>query len=425
MAVIPKNVKICECWARDGIQGEAQFIPTQQKISVINKIIEAGFKRVEVTSFSHPKLVPQFADCLEVLRGINRPKDVMFIAIIPNEKALERLLTACDQGYGVHEITAIISASEDHLLANLEKTFSEALPPLASVVKRARAAGLQVIGCVGTSFGCPLSGEVPLAKVRELTDWYLQQGATSIMLGDTTGEANPLQVREIFGFMRQKFPRTDFIAHFHDTRGFGLANTLAALQEGVVYHDGSFGGIGGQPATRRPKYHKGFAGNACTEDLVLMMEEMGVQTGIAIEKMIDLVSEVETLCGRQLFGHVSRSGPIRHRSRETLQISKLHKGMEIPPALFLHIPSITAKQDGQSLINTLILKALEKNWPLPDNLILNTDPDKESGEIKERTILVTRSEVVSVSENKACLHVLSQKSDGEVYFEGNAELIFP
>jgi hydroxymethylglutaryl-CoA lyase len=425
MAMIPKSVKICECWARDGIQGEGQFIPTQKKISVINKIIEAGFKRVEVTSFSHPKLVPQFSDCLEVLRGINRPKDVTFIAIIPNEKALDRLLTACDQGYGVHEITAIISASEDHLLANLEKTFSEALPPLASVVKRARAAGLQVIGCVGTSFGCPLSGEVPLAKVTELTDWYLQQGATSIMLGDTTGEANPLQVREVFGFMRQKFPRTDFIAHFHDTRGFGLANTLAALQEGVVYHDGSFGGIGGQPATRRPKYHKGFAGNACTEDLVLMMEEMGVQTGIAIEKMIDLVSQVEALCGRQLLGHVSRSGPIRHRSREPLHIANLYKGMEIPPTLFLHIPSISARQDGQPLINTVIRNSLEKNWPLSEKLTLSANQAKEPSEISQRTILVTRSEVVRVSDNEARLHVLSQKSDGDLYFEGDVDLIFP
>ncbi|MBI5966679.1 MAG: hydroxymethylglutaryl-CoA lyase, partial [Deltaproteobacteria bacterium] len=335
MTDLPRQVYICECWARDGLQGEDQFTPTEKKIAIINRMVEIGFQRVEATSFAHPKLVKQFSDSLGVLKGIQRPKDVTFIAIIPNDKALDRLLEACGQGYGVQEITAILSASEDHLLANLERTFAEAMPPLASIVRRARQAGLRVIGCIGTAFGCPLAGEVPLGKVMELTEWYLDQGATSIMLGDTTGEANPRQVREVYGRMKERFPGVDFIAHFHDTRGMGLANTLAALEEGIIYHDSSFGGMGGQPATRRPKYHKGFAGNTCTEDMVVMMEEMGIETGLRIQDVIEAAFMAEEICGRQLHGHITRSGPIRHRSPNPLSIQDLRAGAEISPALFL------------------------------------------------------------------------------------------
>src|SRR5512139_3808270 len=151
---IPERVNICECWARDGLQGEDQFIPTEKKIAIINRMVDIGFKRIEATSFAHPKLIRQFSDSLEVLKGIKRPPDVTFIAIIPNDKGLDRLLEICQKGYGVQEITAILSASEDHLLANLERTFEEAMPPLADLVKRARQAGIKVIGCIGTAFGC-------------------------------------------------------------------------------------------------------------------------------------------------------------------------------------------------------------------------------------------------------------------------------
>ena len=273
---IPSKVKICECWARDGLQGEAAFLPTDVKVSMINRFAEIGFKRIEVTSFAHPKLVRQFSDCMEVLQKIRRQPDVTYVAVVPNEKGLERAFEACDKGTGIQEITAIISASESHLLANLERTFEEVMPPLGRLVARARSAGLKVIGCIGTAFGCPLAGDVSLQKVIELTEWYLDKGATSIMLGDTTGEANPAQVHAVFSTMREKFPDTDFIAHFHDTRGMGLANTLAALHAGIVYHDTSFGGIGGQPATNRPPYHKGLTGNAATEDAVCMFNDMGI-----------------------------------------------------------------------------------------------------------------------------------------------------
>jgi len=420
---LPEKVNICECWARDGIQGEAQFIPTEKKIELINRMIDIGFKRIEVTSFSHPKLVPQFADGMEVLKGIQRSNGVTFIAIVPNDKALDRLMDACDKGYGVHEITAILSASEDHMLANLEKTFKEAMPPLADIVKRARIAGIRVIGCIGTSFGCPLAGEVPLSKVIELTDWYLQQGATSIMLGDTTGEANPRQVRAVYSEMRSRFPGVDFISHFHDTRGMGLANTLAALQEGLVYHDCSFGGMGGQPATRRPKYHKGFAGNTCTEDMVLMMREMGIASGLDVQDVLDLALSIEAVCGRELRGQSTRSGPVRHRSSSAISIASLAGKKEIPPSLYYcGFESDEVSSGDRPAV--VIRKALEKNWPLPDHFELNISGIVPKLELGERDILVTRFNIREAAGEKAELDVLSQKANGDVYLEGPINIRF-
>ncbi len=424
MNAFPEKVHICECWARDGLQGEAQIIATEKKVAMINRLVEIGFKRVEVTSFAHPKLIPQFSDAMEVLKSIKHSPDVNFIAIIPNDKALDRLLEACDQGYGVQEITAIISASEDHLLANLERTFAEALPPLADIVKRARQAGLKVIGCVGTAFGCPLAGEVPLSKVSELVDWYLDKGATSIMLGDTTGEANPKQVREVFSQMKARFPGVDFIAHFHDTRGMGLANTLAALQEGIIYHDSSLGGLGGQPATRRPKYHKGFAGNVCTEDMVVMMAEMGIDTGLSIPDVLEAALLAEEICGRPLLGHVSRSGPVRHRDKTTLTLEKLRNGQEIPPTLFFvgHL----AAEIRPDLPKMVIQEALKKSYPLPEGLNLDLKEVVQTGVVTPREILVTRFRVLAKEDQQKVAHleVLSQKANGDVFLSGKIKLKF-
>jgi len=422
---MPQKVNLCECWARDGLQGWDQFIPTEKKIAILNRMQEVGFKRIEVTSFAHPKLIPQFSDSLEVLKGIRRSPEVTFIAIVPNDKGLDRLLQICDQGIGVQEITAILSASEDHLLANLERTFEEALPPLADLVIRARKAGIKVIGCIGTAFGCPLVGEMLLEKIIELTDWYLNKGATSIMLGDTTGEANPRQVREVFGRMKDRFPGVDFISHFHDTRGMGLANTLAALQEGIVLHDSSFGGMGGQPATRRPKYHKGFAGNACTEDMVLMMEEMGIQTGLNIDDVIDTGLMAEEFCGRHLLGHVTRSGPVRHRSLRPLSLQELRPNGEIAPAL-LFAGKMKEKLSGQALVGYVIREALAKNWPVPESLRISAEGISPKEELGSRDILVTRFKVLEIQKgrNEGVLEVLSQKANGDVFMEGQIKLIF-
>jgi hydroxymethylglutaryl-CoA lyase len=426
MPHLPARVNVCECWVRDGLQGYDRFIPTEKKIAMIDRMADIGFKRIEATSFAHPRLIPQFADCEEVLKGITRPPDVTYIAVVPNDKGLDRLLEFCDRGYGVQEITAILSASEDHLLANIERTFAEAMPPLAALVKRARQAGLTVIGCIATSFGCPLAGEVPVANVVELTDWYLSQGATSIMLGDTTGEANPRQVREVFGRMRDAFPEVDFIAHFHDTRGMGLANTVAALQEGIVLHDSSLGGMGGQPATRRPKYHKGFAGNTCTEDMVLMMEEMGVDTGLDIDEVIAAGLLAEEACGQPLLGHVTRSGAVRHRCSRPLCLADLRQGGEIPPALLL-TGRMKEQLPAEAIAGHVIREALAKQWPVPENVTISVAGVSRKEELGERDILVTRFRVAAIekSTQEAVLEVLSQKANGDVFLEGQVRLIFP
>lgn len=419
---IPRQVNICECWARDGIQGEERFIPTEIKLQMINQMVRLGFRRMEATSFSHPKLVKQFADSVEVLKGLPRADDISYIAIVPNQKALERLLDCCQAGYGVQEITAIISASEDHLLANLERTMEEAKPPLAKIVRQARSEGLKVIGCIGTSFGCPLSGEVPLQRVVELTDWYLEQGADYIMLGDTTGEANPLQVRRVYQEMLGRYPGVDFIGHFHDTRGMGLANTLAALEQGVVYHDSSLGGIGGQPSTKRPKYHFGLTGNTCTEDMLIMLEELGVETGVDAIGAIELSRRAEEICGRELLGHTTRSGPVRRCSSQPFGASALKPGRDVAPALLLWQPEMAGASDAQ-VAEDIIRHALGKSWPVPGGLKLKLDDLDIKPWPGQRSVLLTRFTVLEVGERPR-LEALCQKSDGEIVFQGPLSVTF-
>lgn len=424
MTPLPSQVKICECWARDGIQGEAAFIPTETKVDMINRMTRLGFKRVEATSFSHPKLVQQFADSTDVLKKIHRPPDVQFIAIVPNEKALDRVLECCQGGYGVQEITAIISASEDHLLANLERTMDETKTAVARIVSRARGGGLKVIGCIGTAFGCPLAGDVPLSDVADLTDWYLDLGADYIMLGDTTGEANPRQVRDVYARMLDRFPGVDFIAHFHDTRGMGIANTLAALEAGVAYHDSSLGGVGGQPATKRPKYHEGLTGNTATEDLVLLMHESGVETGVDLSDVIELTRRAEEACGRTLLGHTARSGPVRHRAKAFATPGVFQSGRSVPPSLILWgeddrdpIP------DGDGLVQRIVRHALEKNWPLPEGLSVDSRAVSLLDHPASRDVLLTRFEVREAGPTPV-LEALCQRSNGDVLFQGPVTLVF-
>jgi hypothetical protein len=227
--------------------------------------------------------------------------------------------------------------------------------------------------------------------------------------------------------MKDRFPGTDFIAHFHDTRGMGMANTLAALGEGVTYHDSSFGSIGGQPASRRPKYHKGYSGNTCTEDMAVMMEEMGIETGLCVQDVIELGLEIERVCGRELHGHVTRSGPVRHRSRDELSVSTLRPGQEIPPSLFFVSTDLMLENaEPRELPGRVIRHALQKNQPVPDAMSLDLDQVSVAGQIEERTILLTRFEVLErdPARNEAVLKVLSQRSDGAVFLEGEVRITF-
>jgi hydroxymethylglutaryl-CoA lyase len=288
------------------------LVPTARKIEMIDRITEAGFPKVEVTSFSHPKLLPQFADAAEVLRGIRRRPGVSHVVLMPNEKGFDRLEICQKEGHGAEEIILMISSSEKHNLLNFRLPHSDAMREHAAIMKRAHALGIRVIGCAGTVYGCPVGGDVPLRDVAKIVRFYLEEGARTIMLGDTTGMANPVLVRERVGELRAMFPEAELIAHFHDTRGTGVVNSVTALELGVRYVDTSLGAIGGQPATGASKYSAGFTGNTCTEDLVALLEEMGIATGVDVERMIAAGRRAEEILDQRLRSNVVRSGPVLH-----------------------------------------------------------------------------------------------------------------
>lgn len=309
---LPESVVVCECWARDGLQSMPVLVPTAQKVEMIDRITAAGFQKVEVTSFSNPKLLPQFADAVEVLRGIRRRPGVSHVVLMPNERGFDRLETCQKEGYGAEEIILMISSSERHNLLNFRMSHLDAMAEHARIMRRAHALGTRIIGCAGTVYGCPVGGDVPYRDVAKIVRFYLEEGAQTIMLGDTTGMANPIQVRQRIAQLRADFSGAEFIAHFHDTRGTGVVNSVAALEQGLRYVDSSLGAIGGQPATGAAKYSAGFTGNACTEDLVALLEEMGVRTGVDVEAMLEAGRRAEEVLGQRLRSNVIRAGVVIH-----------------------------------------------------------------------------------------------------------------
>ncbi|MGZ3652487.1 MAG: hydroxymethylglutaryl-CoA lyase [Bdellovibrionota bacterium] len=307
-----REIIACECWARDGLQSVPRFIPTEGKIEMLNRFTDAGFRKMEVTSFSHPKLLPQFSDAVEVLKGIKRKSGVSYVVLVPNLKGFERLEVCQASGYGASEIILMISSSEKHNQLNFRATHAEAMREHAEIIRRCHNQGIKVIGCAGTVYGCPVGGDIATANVAEIVKFYLDQGCQTIMLGDTTGVANPALVRRRIGELRALFPAAEFIAHFHDTRGTGIANSLAALELGLKYVDGSIGAIGGQPATGAPKYSTGNTGNTCTEDLLGMLEEMGARTGVDLSKLIAAGQRAEEIVGHRLRSNLIYAGTVIH-----------------------------------------------------------------------------------------------------------------
>jgi len=287
-------------------------ISTDHKVEMINRVSRAGFPKLEVTSFSHPKLLPQFADAADVLRRIDRLPGVSYVVLMPNLKGFERLEICQREGYGASEIILMISSSERHNLLNFRLSIADAMREHAAIMARAHALGIRVIGCAGTVYGCPVSGDLTTDEVARIVKFYLDEGAQTIMLGDTTGVANPRLVRARIGELLARFPGTEFIAHFHDTRGSGVANTLAALELGLRYVDCSIGAIGGQPATRSAKYSAGHTGNTCSEDLIAMLHEMGAVTGIDLDQLIAAGRRAEEIIGCRLRSNVILSGPVIH-----------------------------------------------------------------------------------------------------------------
>ncbi len=310
----PANVVICECFARDGLQNEDRFVPTDLKVRFLDAATEAGFPKIEAVSYAHPKYLPQFADTEEVLRRIRRKPGVAYLGLVPNERGLDRCLEHCAKGYGPDTVSTILSASEPHNQANVKRTIAESRAEIEAICRRALKEGLRVIGGIATSFGCPIQGDVPWEDVAALAVWYADLGVEAVLFGDTTGVANPVQVEAFFGRLRERAPQLTPIAHFHDTRGAALANCAAARRAGVTQFDASVGGVGGRPKFTEGNYPKilGFTGNACTEDLVAMLEEMGARTGIDLGRLLDLGRFAEQILGRELNSHVVKTGLVKH-----------------------------------------------------------------------------------------------------------------
>lgn len=310
----PERVIMGECWARDGLQNERKIVSTDDKVEMITGLAEAGFPKIEATSFAHPKYLPQFADAEEVLKRIPRLPGVEYRGICTTMKGIERAIRSREAGYGVDEIAMVISSTEAHNKANVNMTHDENKRLLEEMTKTSIDSGHAVFGWVLTSFGCPITGDVPLDHVARMGRWWKDIGARYIGFGDTTGASNPLQVSRFYEYMlAEGFTPDEVVVHFHDTRGWGVANSLVALTFGLRYFDTSVGAIGGQPKTGAAEYHRGYAGNTCTEDLVGMFEEMGVKTGIDVPKLLHFGRRAEEILERRLRSNFLDAGPVPHQ----------------------------------------------------------------------------------------------------------------
>jgi hydroxymethylglutaryl-CoA lyase len=301
MSELPDSVRIREVGPRDGFQNEPEVIATSDKIRLIELLGRTGIRRIEVTSFVRPDVIPQLADAEDVLEAVRLPDPVSVSVLIPNERGLERAL---HHRARFQEIDGFLSASETHNQANVGRSVDESLAGLRGTFGRAREEGLRCEGVISTSFGCPYEGHVPAERVLAIADALVQTGCEEIGFGDTTGMANPLQVREFFGAAREALPGIELTAHFHNTRGQGLANVLAALEAGVESFESSFGELGGCPVPA------GATGNIATEDLVSMLHEMGIETGIDLGAVIEASRAAQEVLGRPLGSHVLSAGPV-------------------------------------------------------------------------------------------------------------------
>jgi hydroxymethylglutaryl-CoA lyase len=308
----PEQIHYCECWARDGLQSIETLVPAERKIEMIHGMIDAGIPEMEVTSFSHPKYLPQFADAVDVLKGLRRDTDTTYRVLMPNIKGWERFEECVKEGYGAHRIILMISSSETHNTKNFQANHEQAMAEHAEIMKRALALGVEVVGCVGTVFGCAIEGDIPMPLIDKLVNFYHDNGACLLMMGDTTGQANPAQVRRIYGHLMSTHPDVEFLAHFHDTRGTGLTNAWTAVECGVKWVDGSLGAIGGQPATGAKLYHLGYKGNICTEDFLSMADESGVKSGVNIDKLHLLGKRAEEVVGFPMRSNVIHAGRVDH-----------------------------------------------------------------------------------------------------------------
>jgi hydroxymethylglutaryl-CoA lyase len=305
MRPLPRTVAIREVGPRDGLQNEPETLSTADKVALIEGLARSGLRRIEVTSFVRADVIPQLADAREVLAALDVPPGIARSVLVPNSRGLDHALELRDR---FEEVGVFMSASETHNLRNVNRTIAASLDSLRRVVGRARDAGLRVEAVIATSFGCPYEGVVPGDRVLDVAAQLVRAGAQEIAFGDTTGMANPLQVAALFEAARAALPdEIELTAHFHNTRGQGLANVLAALQAGCSSLESSIGELGGCPVPA------GATGNIATEDLVSMLREMGIETGVDLDALLVVASDVQRMLGRRLRSHTLVAGPVDWR----------------------------------------------------------------------------------------------------------------
>jgi hydroxymethylglutaryl-CoA lyase len=297
MSDLPERLSLREVGPRDGLQNEDP-VSTAAKVALIDTLSGTGVGRIEAVSFVHPKAIPQMADAAEVWAAITPNPDVRYSALVPNLRGAQRALAA-----GFSEIEVVVSASDTHNRKNLNRSTDESLDDIAAIVDLVHGQGGTCQVIVATAWGCPYEGDVPVDRVVSVAARAMRDGADSLAYGDTTGMATPTRVTSLVGETRSAHPDVPLLLHFHNTRGTGLANVLAALQVGVSEFDASVGGLGGCP------YAPGATGNIATEELVHMVEDMGVATGVDLEAMIAAAAEAERIVGRTLSSQVLRAGP--------------------------------------------------------------------------------------------------------------------
>jgi len=287
---------------RDGFQIEKIFVPTATKIELINQLSRTGLHKIEVTSFVSPKVVPALADAAEVLAGIERVPGVIYVALVPNVRGVQNAARAAKRP---DEVNGVLSASESHNRANINRTHEESLAELPTMVKAAHEAGMKISMSLSTTFGCPFEGHVQEDVVLGFVECFRTLGFDGISLADTTGMANPRQVRDLTRRILETFPAPDdnyYTLHFHNTRGMGLANVVAGIEAGVRSFDGSVSGLGGCP------FAPGATGNICTEDMVNMLEDMGFDTRVDLAKLLAVARRMPLIVGHDVPGQVMKAG---------------------------------------------------------------------------------------------------------------------
>jgi hydroxymethylglutaryl-CoA lyase len=297
---LPSTARIREVGPRDGFQNEPEVISTADKIDLINRLARTGLGRIEVASFVRADVIPQLADAVEVLDGIDVPEHVSLTVLVPNSRGLDNALKVRER---FHEVALFVSASETHNKRNVNRAIDESMSDNDIVAKRIDAEDLRPTAVIATAFGCPFEGRVPMQRTLEIAERFAAAGCQEIGFGDTTGMAHPAYVFDIFSAALERLPGVEITAHFHNTRGQGLANAYAALQAGCTSFESSFGELGGCPVPA------GSTGNIASEDLINMFHEMGVETGVSVQAVIDAARAAQDILGRKLTSHCIVAGP--------------------------------------------------------------------------------------------------------------------